>query len=284
MTEAGGNDDSAPRRVWCRQRAAVRARGAASQRTHGLIETANVPTGGPWWTQVKGAQAIDVVPKILRTRPGALRTWWPPPGDVITRMPQLTRVRPLFSHRPAMALFSPAGVYSVPSPTRERELRALYPASAAAAATSAGSSSATRVPPPCANSGVPPPRPPSFAHAMWSSVLTSTDRSAERAKTRRAISRVRVARRARTPLSATRRCARSFTSSKSRSSKMRRMTRGPCVAGVASSSSWASALSASSASSRARRASFLCSSISRVTASGASSRPTLKLRATLVAV
>src|SRR5262245_33000462 len=37
-----------------------------SQGTYRLIETANVPTGRSWWTQVQGAQTIDVVPKILQ--------------------------------------------------------------------------------------------------------------------------------------------------------------------------------------------------------------------------
>src|SRR5262245_29699266 len=59
-----------------------------SQGTYRLIETANVPTGRPWWTQVQGAQTIDVVPKILQyglalCGHGCLLLW-----GKATRMPQ----------------------------------------------------------------------------------------------------------------------------------------------------------------------------------------------------
>ena len=46
----------------------------------------------------------------------------------------------------------------------------------------------TRVPPPWAKSVLPPPRPPSCSQAAWRSWLTSTGRSADRAKTRRTVS------------------------------------------------------------------------------------------------
>src|SRR5262245_65432690 len=70
-----------------------------SQGTHGLIETANVPTGRPWWTQVQGAQTIDVVPKILQyglalCGHGGLLLWGEDSEDVTT-----TRLRPLLSRR-----------------------------------------------------------------------------------------------------------------------------------------------------------------------------------------
>jgi hypothetical protein len=65
MAESGGNNNSV---LWgdlvqalCRCEGERRI----SQGTHGLIETANVPTGRPWWTQIQGAQTIDIVAEIL---------------------------------------------------------------------------------------------------------------------------------------------------------------------------------------------------------------------------
>src|SRR5262245_14434990 len=60
-----------------------------SQTTHCLIDAANVPAGGSWWTQIQGAQTIDIIPKILEhglalCRHGCLLLW-----DMATRMPQL---------------------------------------------------------------------------------------------------------------------------------------------------------------------------------------------------
>ena len=89
MAEAGGDDNSA---LWGDLVQALRrceGQRRVSQGTHCLIETANVPTGRPWWTQVQGAQTIDVVPKILEYSLALCGHGCLLLGDMATRMPQL---------------------------------------------------------------------------------------------------------------------------------------------------------------------------------------------------
>jgi hypothetical protein len=65
MAEAGGDHNGV---LWGDLVQALRrceGERRVSQGTHGLIKTANVPTGRPWWTQVQGAQTIDIIAEIL---------------------------------------------------------------------------------------------------------------------------------------------------------------------------------------------------------------------------
>jgi hypothetical protein len=66
MAKAGGDDNGV---LWHDLMQALRrceSQRRVTQGTHGLIETANIPTGRPWRTQVQGAQTIDVVAEILQ--------------------------------------------------------------------------------------------------------------------------------------------------------------------------------------------------------------------------
>src|SRR2546430_571563 len=69
------------------------------QLAYSLIETANVPTGRTRWTQVERAQTIDIVPEILEHGLALYGHCYLLPWDMTTRMPQLPRVRPLFSRQ-----------------------------------------------------------------------------------------------------------------------------------------------------------------------------------------